>query len=214
MEMLLKGNIGLQFVTKAMVPTNFLDLFAKYPGSVRAQVGLTCMDDNVRRIFEPGAAEVGDRLSTLRSLVSVGVKTSARADPLIHAITDSNESLTRLFSGIKGTGVKEVAVSYLFLRPAIRKSLERNIKNKNLLHKLLAPYSNAKTLPIGTRNSHGAILPEGIRRKAFERIKNIASDLGISVHFCGCKNPDITNESCYITRLTHPAQFDLFSQRT
>jgi DNA repair photolyase len=212
MKVLLLQNIGVQLVTKADIPANFIDLFAQSSSLVCAQVGITTVDDNIRRIFEPNAASISDRLSTMRKLVSIGVKTSARADPLIHSVTDSDESLSSLFSAVAEAGVKEVAAGYLFLRPAIRKNLEKNIKSKALLQRILLPYFHfqAKLLPVGM-NSQGLMLPREIREKAFKRIRNIASDFGLSIHICGCKNSDITAESCNITRLLPSAQLHFFS---
>lgn len=210
METLLGADIGVQFVTKAVVPSNFIKLFASCSDLVCAQVGLTCVDDNIRRIFEPSAASVSKRLATLQNLVGIGVTTGARADPLIYGVLDSDKSLCDLFSAITETGVKEVAINYLFLRPAIRQSIKKNISDKELLAKVLKPYSEGPTLPIGMKNSQGVALPKEIREKAFERIKNIASDIGLSIHICGCKNSDITTESCHITRLSHSAQLNLF----
>jgi len=211
MEMLLKAGIGVQFVTKAIVPANFIALFSRYSNLVCAQVGLTCVDDNIRKLFEPRTARVFEKLSTLQRLVEVGVTMGARADPLIYGVMDSDKSLINLFSAISEVGVREIAIGYLFLRPAIRKSLERNIKDTHLLGELLKPYSEGTTLPIGVKNSQGVALPREIREKAFERIKNIASDFSVSVHVCGCKNSDITTESCHITRPIRPLQAELFT---
>jgi len=211
METLLKVGIGVQFVTKAIVPANFIKLFARYNDLVCAQVGLTCVNDNIRKIFEPRTASVSEKLTTLQNLVGIGITTSARADPLIHGVMDSDKFLCDLFCAVAKAGVKEVAVNYLFLRPAIKDSIKKNITDKELLCKLLKPYSAGPTLPIGLKNSQGVALPKEVREKAFERIKNIASDFGLSVHICGCKNSDITTESCHITRLSHLAQLHLFS---
>lgn len=211
MATLLKAGIGVQFVTKAIVPANFIKLFAGYSNLVCAQVGLTCVDDNIRKIFEPQTANVSDKLATLQNVVGIGVTTAARADPLIHGVMDSDKSLGNLFSAITKVGVKEVAINYLFLRPAIKDSLKKNISDKKLLGELLAPYSTGPKLPIGMKNSYGVALPKEIREKEFKRIKKIASDFGLSVHICGCKNSDITTESCHITRLSHSSQLNLFS---
>jgi DNA repair photolyase len=211
METLLKAGISVQFVTKAIVPDNFITLFAEYSNLVCAQVGLTCVDDNIRKIFEPRTARVCEKLSTLQKLAEIGVTTGARADPLIFGVMDSDESMSDLFSSISEAGVKETAIGYLFLRPAIRKSLERNIKDKQLLYKLLEPYSDGTMLAIGMKNSQGLTLPKEIREKAFGRIRSIASDFNVSIHLCGCKNSDITTESCHITRPTHSPQPQLFT---
>ena len=211
METLLKAGIGVQFLTKAVVPANFIKLFARFGNLVCAQVGLTCVDDNIRKIFEPRAASVSERLATLKNLAEIGVTTGARADPLVYGVVDSDNSLRNLFTAIAKAGVKEVAVNYLFLRPAIEESIKKNISNKELLCRLLEPYSEGLTLPIGLKNSQGLSLPKEIRQKAFERVKNIASKFGFSVHFCGCKNSDIMTESCHITRLPNSAQLQLFN---
>jgi DNA repair photolyase len=211
METLLKVGIGVQFVTKAIVPATLITLFAKYSNLVCAQVGLTCADDNIRKIFEPRTASVTERLSTLQKLVGIGVTTGARADPLVYGIMDSDKSLRDLFYAISERGVKEIAVGYLFLRPAIRKSLERNIEDKRFLSKLFKPYAGGTTVPIGMKNSRGLALPKEIREKAFERIRSIASDFDVSIHICGCKNSDVTTESCHITKPAHYLQTTLFT---
>jgi DNA repair photolyase len=153
MEVLLRANIGVQFVTKATVPADFIRLFAGYSNLVCAQVGLTCVDDNIRKIFEPGTASVSEKLSTLQNLIGIGVATEARADPLIYGVMDSDKSLTHLFSAIIKAGITEVSINYLFLRPAIKESIKKNISDKKLLDKLLEPYAAGLKIPIGIKNS-------------------------------------------------------------
>jgi DNA repair photolyase len=211
METLLRADIGVQFVTKAIVPANFIKLFARYSNLVCAQVGLTCVDDDIRKIFEHGTASVSEKLATLKNLAEIGVITGARADPLVYDVMDSDKSLRDLFSAITETGIREVAINYLFLRPAIKESIKKNINDKELLAKVFKPYSDGPTLPIGIKNSHGVALPKETRQKAFKRIKKIASDFGLSVHICGCKNSDITTESCNLTRPIRALQEGLFT---
>jgi len=211
MEILLRANIGVQFVTKAIVPAGFIELFAGYSNLVCAQMGLNCVDDDIRKIFEPKTASVSEKLSTLQNLIGIGVTTEARADPLIYGIMDSDKSLTDLFSAIIKTGITEVSVNYLFLRPAIKESIKKNLRDRKLLDRLLKPYNAGPKIPIGMKNSQGVALPKEIREKAFERIKNIASGFGLSIHVCGCKNPDITTEFCNLTRPVQTPQAELFT---
>ena len=131
----------------------------------------------------------------MKNLAEVGVTTGTRSDTLVYGVTDSDSFLINLFTAIVKTGVKKVAVNYLFLRPAIKESVKKNMSDRKLLAKVLEPYSNGVKLPIGLKNSQGVALPKEIRKKAFERIKNIASEFELSVHICGCKNLDITTES-------------------
>lgn len=210
MNILLEHSVGIQFVTKAQVPDNFLELFEEHPGLVCGQVGLTITDDRLRKIFEPEAASIAQRLKTVKMLLDIGVELSVRADPLIHGVTDSDKQIRTLCEAVVSAGVSEIAVSYLFLRPAIKKSFEQNVKDRELLDRILAPYSDAEWLAIEARGSRGLTLPGTLRKESFERMKKVASEYGITVRICGCKNPDITNESCNITRLLAERQNCLF----
>jgi DNA repair photolyase len=212
MSILLEAEIGVQFLTKAIIPHRFLKLFAEHINLVCGQIGLTSVDDNIRKIFEPKTASVSDKLTTMKKLVEIGVTTGARADPIIYGVMDSDKQLSDLFSAIAKTGVKEVAVNYLFLRPAIKESIRKNLTDRKLLSEVLEPYSEGPMLPIGLKNSKGVALPRETRKKAFERIKDIAMDFGLSIHICGCKNSDITTESCNITRAFPPALSTLFDE--
>jgi len=203
MEMLLKINIGVQFSTKAIVPLDFIELFSKYSNIVCAQIGLNSVDDEIRKIFEPATASVAEKLMTMQRLVEIGIATTARADPLVCDVMDSDSSMVELFSAISRVGIKEITISFLFLRPAIQKSLERNINDKPLLDKLLKPYCNGIELAIGIDNWQVISLSKETRQKAFKKIRHIASIFDISVKVCGCKNSDITNEFCHITNIPH-----------
>ena len=210
MKMLLISGIGVQFLTKAAIPDEFVRLFANHNELVCCQIGLTTTNDSLRKIFEPATASVTEKVESLQKLREIGITTSVRADPLVYGLMDYQDSLKQLFNCIADVGIKEIAVSYLFLRPAIKKSLERNLKDKMLLQKILQPYSKSKAIRIGLNNSKGYVLPEAMRVESFRKIRNIASDFGLSVHICGCKNSDITTESCRIIRLVSNSQRTLF----
>jgi DNA repair photolyase len=210
MKILLEYSIGIQFVTKARAPDEFIELFEKHKGLVCGQVGLTTIEDKIRKIFEPEAASVTKRLETVKELLDAGVGLSVRADPLIHGVTDSDEQIQNLCGVVVKNGIKEIAVSYLFLRPAIRKSCEKNIKDKALLQNVLSPYAEGERLSIDARNSQVLALPKKLREKSFKRIRKIALGYGIKIRVCGCKNRDITNESCNIIRSNEKREDLLF----
>lgn len=200
MKVLLQQGIGVQFVTKGIISKAALDLFEKHPNLVFGQIGITSVDDKVRQIFEPDTATVDEKLSQLKRLVKIGVKMCVRCDPLIHSLTDDDKSLELLFGAVAQTGCRQAAVSYLFLRPAIAKSLRDNIKDTQILFIILEPYRYGVHLPVGMKSSQGIMLPIDIRKSRFKRIITIAGAHGINARICGCKNSDITDETCNITR--------------
>ena len=210
MKLLLYKNIGVQFVTKGKISERFLELFSSRKNIVSGQIGIICTDDGIRKILEPNAASVADRIKNIKALTLLGIDVAVRADPLIHDLTDSQMQIEELCSEIANAGAKQLAVSYLFLRPAIKKSLESNISDKKLLTKIIDSYKTGSKIKIGTGNSAGVALPADIRNQLYERIRKTAYCFGISVHICGCKNNDITSESCRITKPQSSEQFGLF----
>jgi DNA repair photolyase len=200
MKILLENGVGIQFVTKGRIPDEFFNLFEKYCSKIAGQIGLIAVDDKILSIIEPNAAKAQKRLEQIERLIKIGVKMSVRCDPMIYGVTDTDELLQDLFSSIAKTGCREAAISYLFLRPAIISGFKKNIADKNLLDKILGPFSESISLPIGLKNSTGTTLPLAVRKSGFERVRKIADSYGVSIHLCGCKNRDITDETCYITR--------------
>jgi DNA repair photolyase len=211
MKTILENGIGVQFVTKGKISDEFFDLFKKHYSKIAGQIGLISNDDNILNIIEPGAAKAHERLGQLEKLIKIGAKISIRCDPIIPNITDNDEQLEDLLLAVSKAGCKEVAISFLFLRPAIISSLKKNIVDAMLLDKILEPFSEGVNLPIGLRNSTGKMLPLEIRKSSIKRIRKIADNYGIRIYICGCKNSDITDESCYITRELEKSQVLLFS---
>ena len=58
MAALLEVGTALVISTKGVVPERFVALFARYPGKVCVQVGITTLDDEARRLIEPRAASL------------------------------------------------------------------------------------------------------------------------------------------------------------
>lgn len=89
MRVLLESGVGVEFVTKGVVPGRFLDMFSAHRSLASGQVGLTTLDDALNRALEPGAPSARRRLATIRRLVRAGVRVSLRMDPIIFGVTDS-----------------------------------------------------------------------------------------------------------------------------
>jgi hypothetical protein len=57
------------------------------------------------------------------------------------------------FTRIAHAGVRTIAASVLFLRPAVIGSLRRHVKDKAMLQKLLGCFASAEPLAIHAENS-------------------------------------------------------------
>lgn len=200
MRVLLESGVGVEFVTKGAIPGRFLDLFSRHPGRVSAQIGLTTLDDPLRAALEPGAAPVNERLRSISRLKKAGISVSVRSDPLIHDVTDGDGDIAALMAACRQCGVTVMAVSYLFLRPAIAASLKRHIADRALVEQILAPYAQGCHFALRGGAGGGLALPEAIRSAAYKRLAHLGAEHGLQVHVCGCKNPDVASGRCHLVR--------------
>lgn len=199
LEFLLSKGIGVAFLTKGEIPEGTMSLLLGHAENVRAEVGIITVDENIARVFESEAANPRVRLEQIARLIRGGVPTEARIDPVLPSITDAPHVLRRLFRSLAKAGVKRVAVSTLFLRPAILDSLKRNLPDKNALQILLGAYAVSGRLAIRAEHSSVIALPRERRQAIFEGVKHAAREHRIEVSICACKNPDLARGTCGIS---------------
>jgi DNA repair photolyase len=190
MSVLLEWGVEVAFLTKGTVGDRFLALFAKSPTRVLAQIGITTLDESLWHFFEPGTAAPAARLRNIEGLSQIGVTTKARLDPLIPDLTDSDENLSGLLAELARRGVRSIAASYLFLRPAFAPRLSEQMRQ-------LAGSADSAASWSWHRLADGVggglmIGPEG-RRQRFDRLRTLAANHAIEVHVCACKNPDLAS---------------------
>lgn len=191
-EFLLEQRRNVAFVTKGVIPDSHFELFRKYPKQIQAQIGLISCDDAVLSQFEPNAAPSQIRVAQMQKLTQIGITTTVRADPIIPGVTDDEETFTRLCESVSRAGVKTIAASVLFLRPAIKDSLLRNISDTKIQDRILARFADSTRLPIQAERSYVSALRREDRETIFKKLYAIAQHYGLDVHVCGCKNPDIS----------------------
>lgn len=198
LEFLLRNGVGVAFLTKGLIPGRTMKLLHEHRSRVRAQIGITTVNEEVRRVFEPNTAPVRTRLQQLATLISGGIPAEARLDPILPGITDTSAALADLFSALSRAGVKGAAVSTLFLRPAVVESLKRNVHDQSLLERILRPYLGSTRLAIRAERSSSVALQCRMREGIYADVRCAAEKNGIGLSICGCKNPDLANCTCNI----------------
>jgi DNA repair photolyase len=212
---LLESEIGVAFVTKGRIPERHRNLLAAHAPLVQGRIGLITLDPGTTAAFEPGAATPVVRLAQAANLIGTHVPVEARLDPILPGVTDSADCLDPLCAALARIGVRKIAASVLFLRPAVIGSLRRHVEDKVMLNRMLDHFASAEPLAIHADNSRVRALPTGARREIVERLKSIARRHGLEVLVCACKNPDISSGSCHISGRWPPAarggsQLELF----
>ncbi|SMB95651.1 Radical SAM superfamily protein [Thermanaeromonas toyohensis ToBE] len=194
MEFLLRRGIGISFLTKGVIPPDFVELFARHCELVRARVGLVSLNDEYQKLFEPFAAPPFLRLANIRNLTAAGVKVSVRMDPLIPGVADSEGEIESLVKRLKVLKVKELSISALILRPSVAMQLAEELP-LSLSRSILKYYQGQPWQKVIT-SARTKLLPASARIVRYQMIKEISARYGLACHICGCKNPDLPWESC------------------
>ncbi len=202
---LLESEIGVAFVTKGRIPQRHRNLLAAHAPLVQGRIGLITLDPGTAAAFEPGAATPEVRLAQAAELIEAGVLVEARLDPILPGVTDGADCLEPLCAALARIGVRTIAASVLFLRPAVSGSLRRHVEDKRMLNRMLDHFADGQSLAIHAGNSRVFALPAGARLEIMERLKSIAHRHGLEVLVCACKNPDISSGSCRISGRWPPA---------
>jgi len=124
LEVLVEHDYPVEVLTKSSLVVRDLDVLCRFD---QAEVGLTltAMDDDVRRVFEPAASTVQERLDALKAFADQGMDTYAFIGPLLPYI--SEDSLEELLNALADR-VSRVIVDRLNIKAGnwvpIREALE------------------------------------------------------------------------------------------
>lgn len=204
-RLLFESEIGVAFLTKGRIPERHRNLLAAHAPLVQGRIGLITLNPQTSAAFEPHAATPEVRLEQAAELIGDGVSIEARLDPILPCVTDGADCLEPLCAALAGIGVRGIAASVLFLRPAVTGWLRRCVEDKRTLNRMLGCFAGGKRLAIHAGSSRVLALPASMRLEIVERLRSIAHRYGLKVRVCACKNPDISSGSCHISGRWPPA---------
>jgi hypothetical protein len=92
-------------------------------------------------------------------LIGAQVPVEARLDPILPGLTDGPDCLDPLCAALARIGVRRIAASVLFLRPAVIRSLRRHVEGKAMLKRMLERFASAEPLAIHAAGSRVRALP-------------------------------------------------------
>lgn len=111
-EILIDNNYPFEILTKSSLVSRDIDLLKSYR-DCSVELSITTIDDTVRKIFEPNADTIENRLACAKKLISAGIDINIFFGPVLPYFSDSNESINSLFGAFKSAGVKRVLVDKL-----------------------------------------------------------------------------------------------------
>lgn len=112
----------LSILTKSTLILRDLDAYRRLsdvaPLTVSMSVGT--LDEDVRRVVEPGTPPGRKRLEILGRFAEAGIRTGVLVAPVLPGLTDDEEHLDEVLAACADAGVSWASVIVLHVRPAIR----------------------------------------------------------------------------------------------
>ncbi|MCK4658890.1 MAG: radical SAM protein [Phycisphaerae bacterium] len=195
MAVLLDSGVEVAFLTKGFVGHRFIRLFSETPHMIFAQVGITTLDETLCRLLEPRAAGPCERLEAIAKLNQIGVRTTARLDPLIPDVTDATDSIAPLLDALREAGVKSAAASYLFLRPRFTARMKSLLVSVSATPPGMDAWQYQK---FSDGCGGGRMIGSAERHRRFARLRALGKAAGIQIAPCLCKNPGLGWVGCAI----------------
>lgn len=172
LEILSQSNCKVQIITKSSLVTRDIDLLRKMPSTVTLTI--TTDNDDIAKITEPHAPSSSERLKAAESLISHGIPTSVRIDPVIPFLNDNLESLIETLAAI---GVKHVTGS----------TYKVELDNWQRLSNVM-PKTAEKLKPLyfekGEKIGRYIYLPRELRFELMKNMRALADKYGVKFGTC------------------------------
>lgn len=172
LQKLKKKGCRVQVVTKSDLVAEDADLLASMMATVAVTV--TTLNDSISRRLEPGAALPGKRLDAIRVLADWGVPVSARIDPIIPGINDSE--IEDLVFAATHAGARHIVSSTYKARPGNTKKLSFAFPKAGAALRTM--------LQKGCCTPGSLYLPRELRCSLMQRVEDSARKAGATFSTC------------------------------
>ncbi|MEA1964307.1 MAG: radical SAM protein [Candidatus Aerophobetes bacterium] len=105
-------NIPIEFITKARIPQEALELIKEQKHSF-GQVSILTLQENLRKILSPNGASTEVLFENLERLSREGIFAVCRIDPILPYVTDKVKDLVEIIERAKSKGAAHIIASVL-----------------------------------------------------------------------------------------------------
>lgn len=132
LEQLLRYDFPAHIQTKSALVTRDIDLLSRF-SDVQVMFSIGTFHDAERRLLEPWASPIQDRLAALKKCSEAGLRTAVFFGPVYPTITRGD--VPKILDTIKNLGAQELWIDMLRLRPGIWENVEKTLQqNPEILH--------------------------------------------------------------------------------
>ncbi|UCF50514.1 MAG: radical SAM protein [Thermoplasmatales archaeon] len=129
LEQLLIYDFAVVIQTKSDLIKRDLDIISKF-SNAEIMFSIGTLNDNERKLLEPYASTIQQRLDALKEISEIGIKTSVFFGPIYPTITP--EILPNIVDIFEENGAKEIMFDKLNLKPGIIENVEKSIISDKL----------------------------------------------------------------------------------
>lgn len=120
LEQLLIHDFPVCIQTKSNLVTRDIDIISKF-SNAEVMLSIATLNDDERKMLEPGSSSIQDRLDTLQQFSDAGVETSVFFGPIYPTI--KIEDISAIVDTFAQYGATEIMVDKLNLKPGIKDSV-------------------------------------------------------------------------------------------
>ena len=128
LEILKRYRHSISILTKSTIVVRDVDVLSRL-NEVKVSFTVTCVEDRIRKIFEPGAPSAEQRFKALRTLTHSGIKTSVFVAPILPYFSDSKQNLAAILRSAKQAGAQYVMFDTLNPYPKVWSNVRRLIRS-------------------------------------------------------------------------------------
>ena len=128
LEQLLKYDFPVNLQTKSSLIKRDFNIISKF-SNAEIMFSIGTINDYERKLLEPNASPIKDRLDTLKLSSDLGIKTSIFFGPIYPTI--SLETLSEIIDIFKDNGAKEIMIDKLNLKPGILENVKKSMKTNS-----------------------------------------------------------------------------------
>jgi len=171
-------NIPIEFITKAKIPGEVIELIKLQKHSF-GQVSILTLNENLRKILVPRGASIDTLFKNLEALSREKIFAVCRIDPILPYLTDKVRELKELIERAKSAGVTHIITSVLDIPLKIKEEVFQNIKRyfgvgvewdyRKLYHENINGYLHADI---------------DYRKKIFDSLRNICERKNLTFALC------------------------------
>ncbi len=132
LEQLLKYDFPISIQTKSSLLKRDLDIVSKF-SNAEVIISITTLDDNERKVLEPYASPVKNRLDVLKIYADEGIQTSIFFGPILPSIT--KDDIPEIIDTFIACDISKIWIDTLNLKPGIWSNIKNRIFQNQDMYK-------------------------------------------------------------------------------